>query len=63
LNFDKSDDQKSYIGGACFLEMYDAFCRGKLIYIWNKLAQGSLRDEINGFSPIIINGKVEEIHD
>ena len=60
LNFDK-DDYKNYIGGATFLEMYDAFRLGKKIYLYNDIPEGILADEIIGFNPIIINGKLEEI--
>ncbi|MDD2180984.1 MAG: hypothetical protein PHW32_01295 [Bacilli bacterium] len=60
LNFDK-DGYKNYIGGATFLEMYDAFRLGKKIYLYNDIPEGILEDEIIGFNPIIINGKLEEI--
>ncbi|MDK2899232.1 MAG: hypothetical protein PWQ10_419 [Patescibacteria group bacterium] len=54
LNFDKYD-QKNYIGGATFLEMYDAFRLDKKIYMYNDIPDGILKDEIIGFSPIVIN--------
>jgi hypothetical protein len=60
LNFDK-DSAKNYIGGATFLEMYDAFRLGKDIYMYNDIPEGMLKDEIIGFNPIIINGDLEEI--
>ena len=59
LNFDKEKDgviYKNYIGGATFLEMYDAFRLGKKIYLWNPIPEGILKDEIDGFDPIVING-------
>lgn len=59
LNFDKNKDgkiYKNYIGGATFLEMYDAFKYDKKIYLYNEIPEGILFDEIEGFNPIIING-------
>ena len=64
LNFDKEkDDQvlKNYIGGATFLEMYDAFRLGKKIFLYNEIPNGMLFDEIEGFNPIIINGNLDLI--
>lgn len=64
LNFDKEKDgviYKNYIGGATFLEMYDAFRLDKKIYLWNDIPEGILKDEIDGFGPIVINGDVDLI--
>jgi len=64
LNFDKEKDgvvQKNYIGGATFLEMYDAFRMNKKIYLYNNIPDSILTDEIEGFSPIIINGSIDLI--
>lgn len=64
LNFDKEKDgviYKNYIGGATFLEMYDAFRLGKKIYLYNDIPKGMLYDEIEGFNPIIINGNLDLI--
>lgn len=64
LNLDKEKDGKilkNYIGGATFLEMYDAFRLGKKIYLYNDIPNGMLYDEIEGFSPIIIGGNLEII--
>ena len=58
LNFDK-DNYKNYIGGATFLEMYDAFRMEKKIFMFNDIPEGILYDEIDGFSPIIINGNLD----
>lgn len=52
---------KGYIGGATFLEMYDAFRLGKKIYLYNDIPEGILSDEIAGFSPIILHGEVKKI--
>lgn len=64
LNFDKETDSsvlKNYIGGATFLEMYDAFRLGKKIYLWNEIPEGIFQDEIIGFDPIIINADINKI--
>lgn len=54
LNYDKNN-QKNYIGGATFLEMYDAFCLNKKIYMLHDIPDGMLKDEIIGFNPIVIH--------
>ena len=64
LNLDKEKDGmilKNYIGGATFLEMYDAFRLGKKIFLYNDIPEGMLYDEIEGFNPIIINGNLDLI--
>ena len=64
LNLDKEKDGEiinNYIGGATFLEMYDAFRLGKKIYLYNDSPKGMLFDEIEGFGPIIINGDLNLI--
>ena len=58
LNFDKNG-KKNYIGGATFLELYEAFMKGKKIYMYNPIPEGMLYDEIAGFSPIVINGDLD----
>lgn len=55
LNYDKNG-QKNYIGGATFLEIYDAFRLNKKIYFINDIPEGILKDELIGFNPTIING-------
>ncbi|MBE6147962.1 MAG: hypothetical protein E7167_00405 [Firmicutes bacterium] len=64
LNYDKVTPEvtyKNYIGGATFLEMYDAFRLGKKIYMLNEIPKGLLYDEIEGFGPIILNGNIENL--
>ena len=64
LNFDKEKDNelfKNYIGGATFLEMYDAFRLNKKIYLYNEIPQGMLYDEIEGFDPVVINKNLDLI--
>ena len=58
LNFDKNE-QKNYIGGATFLELYEAFMKNKKIYLYNDIPEGMLYDEIQGFSPIVIHGNID----
>ena len=60
LNYDKHG-QKNYIGGATFLEIYEAFRYGKKILFINDLPEGMLKDELNGFNPTIINGDLKKI--
>ena len=54
LNFDKNG-YKNYIGGATFLEIYDAFRLGKKIYFVNAIPEGMLKDELIGFNGVVIN--------
>ena len=64
LNYDKNKNgkvYKNYIGGATFLEMYDAFKLGKKIFLMNNIPDGILFDEIEGFNPIILNGNIDLI--
>jgi len=60
LNFDKHG-MKNYIGGATFLEMYDAFRFEKKIFLYNDIPEGILTDEIVGFGPAVINGDLSRI--
>lgn len=60
LNFDKNG-KRNYIGGATFIEIYEAFRKDKKIYLYNDIPEGMLYDEISGFSPIVINGNLELI--
>ena len=62
LNFEKNG-QPDYIGGATFLELYDAFTYGKKIYLYNDIPQGMLYDEIEGFEPILIHRDLTVIKD
>lgn len=60
LNYTKNGVQ-NYIGGATFLEMYDAFRLGKTIYMINDIPDGLLKDEIIGFNPTILNGDLNKL--
>lgn len=57
LNFEKNGTP-NYIGGATFLELYDAFTMGKTIYLWNDIPKGILYDEIHSFDPLILHGEL-----
>lgn len=41
-----------YIGGATFLEMYEAFILGKDVYMTDEVNQDVFKDEVIGFGPI-----------
>lgn len=60
LNFEKNG-QENYIGGATFLEMYDAFRLGKKIYLYNDVPNGMLNDEIKGFEPVLLQQNLDVI--
>ena len=60
LNYEKNSIP-NYIGGATFLEIYDAFRLNKQIYMINDIPEGILKDEIIGFKPIIINSNLSKI--
>lgn len=62
LNFEKNG-QKNYIGGATFLEMYDAFRLGKKIYMYNGIPDSLLKDEIEGFEPILLHQNLKLLID
>jgi len=58
LNFEK-DGKPGYIGGATFLELYEAFMKEKKIFLWDDVSEGMLFDEINAFQPVIISGNLD----
>ena len=60
LNYDKNN-QKNYIGGATFLELYDAFKLNKKIFLLHPIPEGMLKDELIGFNPIVINEDLTKI--
>lgn len=62
LNYTKNGIQ-NYIGGATFLEMYDAFRLDKKIFMMNDIPDLLLKDEIIGFNPVVINGDLSKIQD
>lgn len=65
LNLDKEKNgqlYKNYIGGATFLEIYDAWRMGKEIYFYNDIPQGILYDELQGFAPVLLNRNLKKIN-
>lgn len=54
INLDKHDI-KNYIGGATFIEIYEAFKNEKKIFLYHDIPEGILYDEIAGFNPKVIN--------
>ena len=60
LNFEKKGIP-NYIGGATFLEIYMAWRLNKKIYLYNPLPKCSFTDELEGMSPIILNGDLTKI--
>lgn len=49
----------NYIGGATFIEIYEAFKNNKKIYLYHDIPKGMLYDEIAGFDPIIIHENLD----
>ena len=60
INFEKHNIE-NYIGGATFIEIYEAFKNNKKIYLYHDIPKGILYDEIAGFDPIIINENLDLI--
>ena len=60
VNYDKNG-YKNYIGGATFLEIYDAFRLGRKIFFMNDLPEGMLKDELIGFNGMVINEDLTKI--
>jgi hypothetical protein len=61
LNFQKND-QPNYIGGATFLEIYNAFDVGKKVYMYNPLPESNFKDELIGMGVEVINGDLAKIN-
>lgn len=54
---------KNYIGGNSFLEMGFAHILGKKIYLMNEIPEEEIiKQEIEAFQPIIINGDLNKIN-
>lgn len=60
LNLSNEKGQ-NYIGGAMFLEMYEAFVTGMTIYLYNDIPKGSLHDEIQSFDVTILHQNLQKI--
>lgn len=62
LNYSKEKNGKvfsNYIGASTFLEIYEACMQNKKIYLLNEIPNNMLSDEIKGFNPVVLNGKIE----
>ena len=57
----KKHNIDNYIGGATFIEIYEAFKNNKKIFLYHDIPQGMLYDELAGFDPIIINEDLDLI--
>ncbi|MFA5999816.1 MAG: hypothetical protein WC783_02435 [Candidatus Paceibacterota bacterium] len=60
LNFDKNE-QKNYIGGATFLEIFRAWDSGKKVYLYNPIPECNFTDELIGMGVEVINGDLKKI--
>jgi hypothetical protein len=60
LNFEKNG-QPNYIGGATFLEIYQAFDLGRRIFLYNPLPENTFTDELRAMSPIVIHGDLDRV--
>lgn len=60
VNMEKNG-QPNYIGGATFVEIYQAFDAGKKIFLYNDIPEGMLKDEILAFEPVLINQDLTKI--
>lgn len=54
VNYEKHGIE-NYIGGATFIEIYEAFKNNKFIFLYHDIPKGMLYDEIAGFEPIVLN--------
>jgi hypothetical protein len=60
LNFEKNG-QPNYIGGATFLEIFQAFDMRKKIFLLNPIPDNIFKDEITAMNPSILNGDLSLI--
>ncbi len=60
INFEKNNIE-NYIGGATFIEIYEAFKNNKKIYLYHDIPKGMLYDELASFEPIVINENLDLI--
>jgi len=61
LNFEKNG-QPNYIGGATFLEIFQAFDSGKKVYLYNPIPESNFRDELIGMNVEVISGDLSKIN-
>jgi len=62
LNYRKNNTD-NYIGGATFLEIYDAFRLKKKIFFIHDIPEVMLKDELIGFSPVILHEDLSLVND
>jgi hypothetical protein len=60
MNMDKND-QKNYIGGSTFLEIFKAWELGKKIFLYNEIPEGMLKDELVGMGPVVLCGDLSKL--
>ena len=60
LNLEKNGVQ-NYIGGATFLEIFQAFELEKKIFIYNPLPDGIFKDELTAMAPHVIHRDLSRI--
>lgn len=60
LNYAKNG-QQNYIGGATFLEIFQAFDMNKKIFLLNPIPESIFKDEITAMGPIILKGDLNLI--
>ena len=61
LNFEKKG-QRNYIGGATFLEIYNAWKMNKKLFLYNPIPKNIFEDELVGMNPLILNGDLDKIN-
>lgn len=61
LNLPVDNRPKNYIGGATFLEMYEAFRNNKPIFVYNELPDCQYKDELEGLTTKVILGDLKLI--
>ncbi len=60
LNFEKNG-QPNYIGGATFLEIFQAFDSGRKVYLYNPIPESNFKDELIGMGVVVINRNLSKI--
>jgi len=60
LNLEKNG-QKNYIGGATFLEIFEAWKLGRKVFLYNEIPDNIFKDELAGINPVVINGDLSRI--
>lgn len=60
LNFEKNGAQ-NYIGGATFLEIYQAFDSRRKVYLYNPIPECNFKDELIGMGVVVINGDLSKV--